>query len=140
MAWRLGAKTRVFALGAAVGLCLCPSTGFPVGMDPYCSSGAPRVLHCNLRTTQPSSPSSTASNSKPRSSLRIRVPRRCDAGLASRHHEASHGALGSARLQRGGKYEHHKKAWRHLFWTFEEAPMLEARCTREYLNANHTLR
>ena len=45
MAWRLGAKTRVLALGAAVGLCLCPSNGLPAGMDPYCSSGVPRALH-----------------------------------------------------------------------------------------------
>ena len=26
------------------------------------------------------------------------------------------------------------KAWRHLSWTFEEAPLLAARCTREFLN------
>ena len=45
MAWRLGAKTRVPALGAAVGLCLCPSKGLLAGMDPYCSSGVPRALH-----------------------------------------------------------------------------------------------
>ena len=45
MAWRLGAKTRVPALGAVVGLCLCPSKGLSAGMDPYCSSGVPRALH-----------------------------------------------------------------------------------------------
>ena len=45
MAWRLGAKTRVLAWGAAVGLCLCPSKGFPAGMDPYSSTGVPRALH-----------------------------------------------------------------------------------------------
>ena len=26
------------------------------------------------------------------------------------------------------------KPWRHLSWTFEEAPLLAARCTREFLN------
>ena len=26
------------------------------------------------------------------------------------------------------------KAWRHLSWTFEDAPMLAVRCTREHLN------
>ena len=26
------------------------------------------------------------------------------------------------------------KAWRHLSWTFEETPLLAARCTREFLN------
>ena len=26
------------------------------------------------------------------------------------------------------------KAWRHLSWTFKEAPLLAARCTREFLN------
>ena len=26
------------------------------------------------------------------------------------------------------------KAWRHLSWTFKKGPMLEARCTREFLN------
>ena len=45
VAWRLGPKTRVLALGAAVGLCLCPSKGLLAGMDPYCSSGVPRALH-----------------------------------------------------------------------------------------------
>ena len=45
MACRLGAKTRILALGAAVGLCLCPSKGLPAGMDPYWSSGVPRALH-----------------------------------------------------------------------------------------------
>ena len=28
-----------------MGLCLCPSKGILVGMDPYCSSGVPRALH-----------------------------------------------------------------------------------------------
>ena len=32
------AKTRVPALGAVVGLCLCPSKGLSAGMDPYLSS------------------------------------------------------------------------------------------------------
>ena len=44
MARCLGTKTRVLALGAAVGLCLCPPEGFPDGMGPCCSSGAPRAL------------------------------------------------------------------------------------------------
>ena len=41
MAWRLGATTRVLAVGAAVGLCLCPPEGFSNGMGPCCSSRVP---------------------------------------------------------------------------------------------------
>ena len=44
MASRLGAKTTVFALGAAVGLCLCPLEGFPDGMGPCCLSRVSRAL------------------------------------------------------------------------------------------------
>ena len=64
-------KTRVLALGAAVGLCLCPSKGLPAGMDPYCSSGV-RVAtqrSYSQQTSRSSSLSSTASNSRPCNSL-----------------------------------------------------------------------
>ena len=43
------------------------------------------------------------------------------------------GALGSVRLRSGGKTRITTKAWRHLSWTFEEAPRLAARATREHL-------
>ena len=67
---------------------------------------------------------------------RVRVSGRGGAGPAPEHHEASHGALASARLQRGGKKNTSitTKAWRHLPWTFEEAPRLGARAAREHLN------
>ena len=42
--------------------------------------------------------------------------------------------MGSARLRRGGKNTSTTaKAWRHLSWTFEEAPLLAARVAREHL-------
>ena len=65
VAWRLGAKTRVLALGAAVGLRLCPSKGVPAGVDPYClitrsaTCSSFRVASqrsCSLQTSRSSSP------------------------------------------------------------------------------------
>ena len=44
VAWRLGAKTRVLALGAAVRLCLSIERP-PCWNGSYCSSGVPRALH-----------------------------------------------------------------------------------------------
>ena len=44
--------------------------------------------------------------------------------------------MGSARLRRGGRNTNiTTKAWRHLSWTFEEAPRLAARAAREHLNS-----
>ena len=44
MGWRYGAKKRVLAFGAAVGLVRCPPEGFPGGMGPCCSSRVSRAL------------------------------------------------------------------------------------------------
>ena len=66
---------------------------------------------------------------------RVRVPERGGAGPPLRHHEASHGALGSARLRSGGKNTSiPTKAWRHLSSTFEEATRIAARAAHEHPN------
>ena len=85
LAWRLGAKTRIPALGASVGLCLCPSKGFPAGMDPYCSSGVPRDLHsgwlhCGAaarRHLDPAAPETQHRRAGHAVFCRVRVPGRC---------------------------------------------------------------
>ena len=143
VAWRLGAKTRLPTLGAAVGLCLFPQEGFPDGVGPCFLSGVPRPHHSgwphigaaecrHLDRAAPEAPHERAGHAD---LCRVRVPGRCGAGSAPRHDEASHDAVGDPRLHRGGKKTRiTTKAWRHLSWTLAEAPMLAERFTREFLN------
>ena len=57
-----------------------------------------------------------------------------DLGISTMKRLMAH--WGSARLHRGVKKKTSitTQAWRHLSWTFEEAPRLAARATREHLN------
>ena len=122
MAGRLGAKKRVLALGAAVGL--CQTSSYQVATQRSCS------LHLDPAALE--TQHQTASHAI---LCRVRVSGRGGARPAPQHREASHGALGSARLHRGGNNTSiTTKAWRRLSWTFEEAPRLAARAAREHLN------
>ena len=111
MAWHLGAKTRVLALGAAVGLRLCPPEGFPDGLGPCCSSRVSHALrtiwlHSGVaasRHLDPAAPEAQHQRAGHAILCRVFVPERGGAGPAPQHHEASHSAPGPACLRRGGK-------------------------------------
>ena len=125
------------SLGAAVGWCLCPSKGLPAGMDPYCSSGVPRALHSGWLH----SGAATCGRLNPAASeaqhqtaghavlCRVRVPDAVlDLRLNTMERLMAHWVLHAcAEVQKNTRIT--TKAWRHLSWTFEEAPRLAARGT-----------
>ena len=91
---------------------------------------------CSQQTSRSSSLSSTASNSRPCNSL----PNPCarneavlDLRLSTMKRLMAHWVLHAcAEVERNTSIT--TKAWRHLSWTFEEAPRLAARATRENLD------
>ena len=113
-----------------------------LGMDPYCSSGVPRALHSGWlhsgatasRHRDPAA--SEASNSRPCNSL----PSPCagneavlDFRLSTMKRLMAHWVLHAcAEVEKNTSIT--TKARRHLSWTFEEAPRLAARATREHLD------
>ena len=149
VAWRLGAKTRVPALGAAVGLCLCPSKGLPAGMDPYCSSGVPRALHSGwlhsgAATSKHLDPAASETQHQTAGHavlcrVRCRDEAVLDLRLNTMKRLMAHWVLyACAKVEENTSIT--TKAWRHLSWTFEEAPRLAARATREHLDGHSSMR
>ena len=102
VAWRLGARTRVLALGAAVGLHLHPQEGIPAGVGPCYSSRLLRSFHSwrphigasACRHLDPAAPEAHHQRAGHAVHCRVRVLGRFSDGYARRHDEASHGAVG----------------------------------------------
>ena len=87
------------------------ANGFLDGMGPCCSSRVPGALHTRwphrgvavCRHLDPAALEAHHQTARHANLCRVRVSGPGGAGPAPRHHEPSHGALGSARLHRDGK-------------------------------------
>ena len=134
LAWRLGSKTRILALVAAVELRFCPSKGFPAGVRTahlechvlFIPGGCIADLQpADIAIQRP------LKHSIKEQAMQFFVESVCrdDAVLDLR--------LGTMKRLKAQWVIHASKevekkthitakAWRHLSWTFEEAPMLAA--------------
>ena len=139
LVWRLGAITTVLVLGVVVGLCLSPSKGLLVGL-----SGVLRALHSGLHTVE-LQPLDIVIQQPLKHSIKHQAMQfsaesvcRNDAVLDMRFSTMkrlmAHWVLHACAEVQKKNTSITTKAWRHLSWTFEEAPRLAARATREHLN------
>ena len=129
VAWRLGAKTGVLALGVAVGLCLCPPEGFP---DGRAGGYTAELRPADISIQQPWKHIIKQQGTQFFSESPCVETRQCWT-CASAPSSVSW-RTGFCMLAQREDTSITTKAWGHFSWTFEEAPRRAASAAREQLS------